>query len=58
MSQPKPTAREPQSRDPKAVPPRNPYFALALRRAAGSHRKPEKAQRQEDRIELMRRLPR
>lgn len=57
MSQPKPSAREPQAREAKTIPPRNPYFVLALRRAAGSHRKPEKTLRQEDQTALRRQLP-
>lgn len=58
MSETKFPSREPQRRSPSTLEPRNPYVVLALRRAAGTHQKPEKSERVAARIGLMRQLRR
>ena len=58
MSETKFPSREPQRRGTNTLEPRNPYVVLALRRAAGTHQKPEKSERVAARIGLMRQLRR
>jgi hypothetical protein len=58
MSETKHPGREPQRRVASALEPRNPHLVLALRRAAGTHQKPEKSERVSSRIGLMRQLRR
>jgi hypothetical protein len=53
MSDDNPLAREINVREL-----RNPYVVLALRRAAGTHRKPEKSQRVAGRIDLVKQIRR
>lgn len=58
MSETKPPAHDLKRRAFNAPERRNPYVVLALRRAAGTHQKPEKSERVAARIGLMRQLRR